>query len=266
MSSITAKPAPALPGHVLDMFSLKGKVAVVTGAAANIGLHVAEAFAEAGADVAMLYGNNKEAEQRAKELAAKNNVRVVAYQADLRQYATIAEVVKKVVADFSRIDIWVANAGIGQDDMSVIDGRPEHFADIINTNYTSAVYQAAIVGQGFREQGSGNFIVTASGAATSTIRPTNQAVYNSSKAAIRMLARSLAQEFKDFARVNSVSPGYMGDAQGAPEAEIQNALTRQVLNRTGDYRELKGAYLYLASSASTFTTGTDLVVDGGYTL
>jgi sorbose reductase len=188
-----------------------------------------------------------------------------------------------------------------QDDTSVIDGPHGVFADIVHVNYTSAIWQAGIVGKFFREQGafppflacllssssslilfsagSGNFIVTSSGAATSTIRPTNQAVYNSSKAAIRMLARSLAQEFKDFARVNSVSPGvclppslssdvllttllvqYMGDAQGAPEAEITNALSRQVLNRTGDYRELKGAYLYLASSASTFTTGTDLSV------
>ncbi|KAM0755292.1 putative L-xylulose reductase [Meredithblackwellia eburnea MCA 4105] len=259
--SLIPKPTPALPDHVLKI-----KVAVVTGAAANIGLSIAEAFAEAGADVAMLYGGNMDAIKRAEELAAKNGVKVLAYQVDLRTHQNISQVVENVLKDFGKIDIWVANAGIAQDDTSVIDGPPEVFADIVAVNYTSAIFQAAIVGKVFRAQGSGNLIVTASGAATSTIRPTNQSVYNSSKAAIRMLARSLAQEFKDFARVNSVSPGYMGDAQGAPESEIANALSRQVLNRTGDYRELKGAYLYLASDASTFTTGSDIVCDGGYTL
>ncbi len=93
----------------------------------------------------------------------------------------------------------------GQDDLSIIDGNMSHFFDIVNSNYLSTIFQAAVAGNIFRNQGSGNFIATASGAATSTIRPTNQSIYNSSKAAVRMLIRSLAQEFKNFARVNSVS-------------------------------------------------------------
>jgi sorbose reductase len=89
--------------------------------------------------------------------------------------------------------------------MTIINGKKADWENIIQTNYTSIVYQASLLGSVWQAQGSGNLIITASGAATSTIRPTNQTLYNSSKAAAKSLARSLAQEFKDFARVNSVS-------------------------------------------------------------
>ncbi|GFZ44285.1 Sorbitol utilization protein SOU1 [Saitozyma sp. JCM 24511] len=247
------KPAPLLPAHVLD------KVAVVTGASGPIGAAVAEGFAQAGASVVLVYGRDPGAVQTAKMLSDKNGVQCIAMQLDVRDFDATKAAIDAVVNQFGHLDIWVANAGVAQDDMTIINGKKADWENIIQTNYTSIVYQASLLGSVWQAQGSGNLIITASGAATSTIRPTNQTLYNSSKAAAKSLARSLAQEFKDFAR-------YMGDAQGAPEAEIDNALSRQVLNRTGEYRELQGAYLYLASAASTFCTGHDLVVDGGYTL
>jgi sorbose reductase len=99
----------------------------------------------------------------------------------------------------------VANAGIPQDD-NILEGSHKHWEDIIHVNYTAVVYQSQIIGKVWQKSGGpASFIITASAAGLANIRPTNQGVYNSSKAAVIVLARSLAQEFKDFARVNSVS-------------------------------------------------------------
>ncbi|KAE8193755.1 hypothetical protein CF335_g5506, partial [Tilletia laevis] len=80
------------------------------------------------------------------------------------------------------------------------------------------------------------------------------------------LGKSLAREWRDFARVNTVSPGYFQTDMGAAPAMLAEALRMSVMHRQGDVKELKGVYLYLASDASTFTTGTDIIVDGGYCL
>ena len=106
--------------------------------------------------------------------------------------------------------LQVANAGVPQMDNTIMHVDPSIYENIININYTSIVYQAALLGEYWSANAphvriTGRFIVTASGAASSNIRPLDQGVYNSSKAAVKVLARSLAQEFKDFARVNSVS-------------------------------------------------------------
>ncbi|RSH95188.1 hypothetical protein EHS25_000274 [Saitozyma podzolica] len=78
--------------------------------------------------------------------------------------------------------------------------------------------------------------------------------------------RSLAYEWADFAHVNSVSPGYFGDGMGATDKELHHAYSQTVLGRFGGYHELKAAYLFLASDASSFVTGSDIVVDGGYSI
>jgi sorbose reductase len=106
--------------------------------------------------------------------------------------------------------LQVANAGVPQMDNTIMHVDPKVLENIIHINYTSVVYQAALCGEYWSKhapQGpnTGRFIITSSGAASSNIRPLDQGVYNSSKAAVKVLARSLAQEFKDFARVNSVS-------------------------------------------------------------
>lgn len=212
------------------------KVAVVTGASGPIGAAVAEGFAQAGANVVLVYGRDPAAVQTAKTLSDNSGVQCIALQLDggssetrvaglsgtVRDFDATKAAINAVTKQFGHLDIWVcslvpflrgpsltspqvANAGVAQDDMSIINGKKADWENIIQTNYTSIVYQASLLGSVWQAQGSGNLIITASGAATSTIRPTNQTLYNSSKAAAKSLARSLAQEFKDFARVNSVS-------------------------------------------------------------
>jgi NAD(P)-dependent dehydrogenase (short-subunit alcohol dehydrogenase family) len=97
--------------------------------------------------------------------------------------------------------------------------------------------------------------------------PVDQPVYNGSKAFVTHFGKSLAREWREFARVNIVSPGFFDTNMGASGTSIQNEAYRMTpLGRQGDVKEIKGLYLYLASNASTYTTGSDILIDGGYTL
>ncbi|KAK4687180.1 hypothetical protein P7C73_g2939, partial [Tremellales sp. Uapishka_1] len=242
------------------------KVAIVTGAGANIGLAVATAYAEAGADVAIWYNGNPAANDRAAEIAEALGVRCRAYKCNVKLFGEVEGVIKQVVHDFGKVDIFVANAGVVQDPEYVIDGNPALWDDIITVNYTSVVSCAAVVGRYFKERGHGIFIATASCVGWRSARGGHSAIYDSLKSGVHMFCRSLAYEWKDFARVNSVSPGYFGDGMGATGPEMEHALHATVLGRFADYKELKGAYLFLASDASSFTTGTDICVDGGFSI
>ena len=96
--------------------------------------------------------------------------------------------------------------------------------------------------------------------------PTDQPVYNATKAFVTHLGKSLAREWREFARVNIVSPGFFDTKMGANPLVVNEAYRMPALGRQGHTKEIKGLYLYLASDASTFTTGSDFLVDGGYTL
>lgn len=166
------------------------------------------------------------------------------------------------------------------------------------------VYQAKYAGHVFKKQGFGNLIITASISAHIVNVPIDQPVsstsisllsakkkrliphlhekfptpnpqltlpfssqvYNATKAAVRHLGRSLAREWRDFARVNIVSPGFFDTKMGAAAAVQSEAYRMTPLGRQGHVREIKGLFLYLASDASSFQTGSDTIIDGGYTL
>lgn len=162
------------------------------------------------------------------------------------------------------------------------------------------MYQAKYAGHVFKKQGFGNLIITASISAHIVNVPIDQPVsstsifllsakkkalfpismkrfpqltlpfssqiYNATKAAVRHLGRSLAREWRDFARVNIVSPGFFDTKMGAAAAVQSEAYRMTPLGRQGHVREIKGLFLYLASDASSFQTGSDTIIDGGYTL
>ena len=91
-------------------------------------------------------------------------------------------------------------------------------------------------------------------------------MYNATKAAINHLGKSLAREWRDFARVNIVSPGFFNTKMGAAPRVVNEATRMTPLGRQGDVKEIKGLYLYLASDASSYQTGSDVIIDGGYVL
>lgn len=193
---------------VLQQFSLKGKVAAITGGSRGIGLEVARGLAEAGADVAIIYTGAKNAEESAEKLASELGVVAKAYKSDVRDPATIAETIKKIAEDFGHLDIIVANAGIATHD-AALEVTPERFSELMKTNLDGAFFTAQAAAKIFKKQGRGNVIFTASVSSVLVNIPQTQAAYNASKAALVHLARGLAVEWVEFARVNCISPGYI---------------------------------------------------------
>ncbi|RDA87628.1 hypothetical protein CP532_3807 [Ophiocordyceps camponoti-leonardi (nom. inval.)] len=270
--------------RVLPLFSLKGRTAIVSGAGAGIGLGVAEALAEAGANVAIWYNSNKQAVAEADKIEKEFGVKCKAYQVNVVSPEDVARAVDDIVAEFNgRLDIFVANSGIGWPDQSFLDGTAETARKVMGVNVDGVMWCAKSAGIHFRRQReegkaldgkplenyvTGSFIATASISGTIVNIPQQQAVYNASKAAVVQFCKSLAVEWTGFARVNTVSPGYISTEMidfASPEMREQWR-SRMVLGREGRVKELKGAYLYLASDAASYTTGVDLIVDGGYTL
>ncbi|KAF2872351.1 hypothetical protein BDV95DRAFT_519029 [Massariosphaeria phaeospora] len=261
------RPVPDTPSNVLEQFQMKGKVMIVNGAADGIGLAVAEAMAEAQGSVAMWYNSNDAAVAEAKKLAEKHGVKAQAYQVNVTDPEQVQKAIAKVTEDFGQIDVFVANAGTGSS-KGILDTTLEEYKQIMSVNVDGVVYCAKYVGEVFKRQGKGNLIITSSMSAHIVNVPLDQPVYNGSKAFVTHFGKSLAREWRDFARVNIVSPGFFYTKMGAVEnGPVYHEAHRMApLGRQGDTKELKGLYLYLASDASSYTTGSDILIDGGYTL
>jgi sorbose reductase len=181
-----------------------------------------------------------------------------------------------------RLDIFVANAGIPWTQGRMIDGETSHYHKVVATDLDSVFYCAKAAGEIWRRQYTsgkslsgetlenysyGSFIATASMSGHIANIPQLQSAYNAAKAGVVHLTRSFAVEWVKFARANTISPGYMATEISKFIPPETKAIWRQKIpmGREGEAHELKGAYLYLASDASSYTTGTDLLVDGGYT-
>jgi len=198
---------------VLSHFSLANKVACVTGGARGIGLEVVRGLAEAGASVALIYTSSKDAVQTAESIAGATGQRIVAYQSDVRSKSAITATINQIVTDFGRLDICVANAGIAAHQGS-LEYAEEDWSEMMKVNLNGAMFTAQAAGNIFKKQAgsdgfAGSMIFTASVSALLVNVPQTQCAYNASKAAVLHLAKSLAVEWTEFARVNCVSPGFI---------------------------------------------------------
>lgn len=253
---------------LMDLFNMKGKVVVVTGASGprGMGIEAARGCAEMGANVAITYASRKEgADKNVEELTKEYGVKAKAYKCNVADYDSVEALVSEVVKDFGQIDGFVANAGATADG-GVVESKKEDWDHVINIDLNGTAYCAKAVGTLFKKQGHGSFVITASMSGHIVNFPQEQTSYNVAKAGCIHMARSLANEWRDFARVNSISPGYIDTGLSDFIDEKTQNLWRSMIpmNRNGDAKELKGAYVYLLSDASTYTTGADIVIDGGY--
>lgn len=195
---------------VLSQFSLKGKIAVVTGGARGIGAEIVKGLAEAGADVALIYSSSKNAKEVADQIATANNVRVAAFQSNVASRDEITATLNTIANDFGggHLDVVVANSGVCAN-IPALEYTEDTWQKNNSVNLDGVMWTAQAAGKIFQKQGKGNLIITASVSAILVNIPQTQAAYNASKAAAVHLGKSLAVEWADFARVNCISPGFI---------------------------------------------------------
>ncbi|KAH7148929.1 hypothetical protein EDB81DRAFT_481101 [Dactylonectria macrodidyma] len=269
-------------GSIMKRFSLAGKTVIITGGGAGIGYAVATAYAEMGANIGLFYFSNTKTPERAEALVVKYNIQCKAYQVDVRDAEAVEKTVDQAIKDLNgRLDIFVANAGIPWTKGAMVDGPLDHYRDVVQTDLDGTFYCAKVAAKHWRRQKnegttlsdepltgytSGSFIATASMSGGIANIPQLQAAYNAAKAGVIHLVKSLAIEWAQFARANAISPGYIlteiSDFVPHETKEIWH--DKIPLGREGEPHELQGIYLYLASDSSTYATGANFVVDGGY--
>ena len=252
---------------VLDLFDLRGKRALVTGASSGIGKKVAQAYLEAGAHVAIAGRHPEPLEKVAGEIAAGGNGRVVPICCDVTQPTQVTEMLARMSAELGGVDVAVCNAGIITVN-GMLDMAPEEFQRIQSTNVNGVFLTAQAAARSMVRQGHGGVIINTASMSGHIINiPQQVGHYCTSKAAVIHLTKAMAVEFAPHGiRVNSVSPGYIRTELVEPLAEYHREWEPKIpLGRMGRPEELAGLYLYLASEASSYMTGSDIVIDGGYT-
>ncbi len=242
----------------MDLFGLRGKRALVTGASSGIGRKVAQAYAQAGADVAIAARNVEELESVAGELAADGGGKVVPIRCDVTRPDEVNGMLDRVIAELGGIDVAVCNAGI----ISVVpmlDMSPEEFQRIQDTNVTGVFLTAQAAARAMVAQGRGGVIINTASMSGSIINvPQQVGHYCASKAAVIHMTKAMAVELAPHnIRVNSVSPGYILTELVEPLTEYHRQWEPRIpLGRIGRPEELTGLYVYLASEASSYMTGS----------
>jgi sorbose reductase len=249
------------------IFDIKGRKALVTGAGRGIGKVLALTLAEAGCDVALFGLHHKNLEEVAA-LVSKSGVRSLVLEGDVSRKSDVQKAFSAVAKGFGRLDISVNNAGISM--QTPVEEMPEPDWDrIMDINMKGVFLCSQEAAYLMIPRKSGSIINIGSISARTVNVPQKQAVYNTSKAGVVMLTQAMAVEWAPYGiRVNSISPGYMKTEMTLSSMSklfpAWESLTP--LGRLGEPEELRGALIYLASDASSYTIGHDLVVDGGYTI
>lgn len=255
---------------IKEKFNLKDKLVFITGGARGIGRGYAMALAEFGANLAIADNDFENAKKTASEIESSYNVKARAYYMDVRDSSSVKDVIKDVVSFFNRLDIAINNAGIApRKNMVSEEISDEMWDDIMNVNLRGVFVCCREEALIMIKNGGGNIINTAS-MSSLVVNGVGHCQYNSSKAGVVMLTKCLAVEWAKYnIRVNCISPGYIfteminhEEGKGSHNKFIK--LTP--MNRLGQVEDLMGAIIFLASDASSFMTGHNLVIDGGYTL
>jgi 2-deoxy-D-gluconate 3-dehydrogenase len=251
--------------YLESMFSLKGKVAIVTGGGRGLGRGMAIALAGAGADVALVSRTEGELHETVRQILQKGG-QAEAFPADVSRVEKIHGLVQSIHAAKGRIDILVNNAGFIIR-KSALEYTLEDWERQLDANLKGAYFMAQAVGKIMKEQGRGKIINTAS--LTSFIGLANAPGYGISRGGVVSMTRALAVEWAKYRiNVNAIAPGYFKTHQTAhlfaDEKRVEWMLSRIPWGRTGVPEDLAGAVVFLASAASDYITGQTIIVDGGW--
>lgn len=268
-------PAPSLP-KCPPVRLLAGQKALVTGASSGIGKAIAIALGEAGADVAVNFGSDREGGEEAAGLAQRCGGRAMVVQADVSKEDAVQGMFQQVIAEFGTVDILVSNAGI-QQDAPLHAMTLEQWRRVIDVNLTGQFLCVREAVREFRRRGVRKEVSSAAGkiicmsSVHDVIPWAGHVNYAASKGGVAMMMKSIAQEVApDRIRVNAISPGAIRtpintDAWGTKQA-YESLLKLIPYRRIGEPEEIGRIAVWLASDQTDYVTGATIYVDGGMTL
>ncbi|KAM0820336.1 hypothetical protein AB5N19_06155 [Seiridium cardinale] len=251
----------------MSKFSLKGRVALITGGGRGCGLAFAQGLAEAGADVAVF--DVIEPVAGYHSLASEHGVKTKAYTVDVTSAESLAKGFADVKADFDgKLDIVVACAGVNKN-VEFLSTTDEEYDKLFTVNSKGVFFTAQLGAKAMIENGTknGSIILVASIASHMAIRSQRSSAYCGTKGSVRAMVAPIAAELNQHKiRVNSISPGYVQTEMTAPFPHLLESWKDEIMNgRVAEPDDIKGACVFLASDASMYCTGTDILVDGGVT-
>jgi NAD(P)-dependent dehydrogenase (short-subunit alcohol dehydrogenase family) len=252
---------------VLEKFRLADQVAVVTGGNRGLGRAFAQALGEAGASVAVI-GRGREANEVAVEELTEAGIEARSYEADVADRSSFAAAAEQIMTDFGRVDVLVNNAGTVVHKPS-LEVTEDDWSTVMRVNVDGVWNGCQIFGAHMVQAGRGSIVNVGSMSALIVNRPQWQPAYNASKAAVHHLSKSLAAEWAPHGvRVNAVAPGYVRtDLSPVDDPDLKPRwIDDAPQQRAADPEEIAPAVVFLASPASSFMTGAELVIDGGYTV
>ncbi|KAI5481788.1 cytoplasmic protein [Pseudohyphozyma bogoriensis] len=264
--------------NVPSVIDLSGKLVLVTGGGRGLGVDIARGLAEAGANLALTY-NATPADKLAADLSKEFGVKVGSYKMAAESSSEIDAAVALISKEMGEIDVVIANAGIciHEDAATMTD---KQFEDVFRVNTFSPYYLSRAAYKSWFPSGAPTtkegkkdkiilFVSSISAIISNT--PQNQCSYNAAKAALTHLGKSLAGEWATSGvRVNILSPGYIGTEMsvGAHGASgwLNTWMERTPMARFANPKEIADMLVVMSSDKTTFMTGSDVVVDGGYTI
>jgi NAD(P)-dependent dehydrogenase (short-subunit alcohol dehydrogenase family) len=252
-------------GGTKGLFDLTGRVAVVTGGSRGLGREIVRALAGAGADVVIASRKVENCEQLADEVSTEYHVRALPVACHVGNWDEVGALADKAYEVFGKVDVLVNNAGMSPHYPSLVGVSEALYDKVFAVNLKGPFRLSALIAERMVAAGGGSIINISSASAD---RPTPDEVpYAAAKAGLNSLTVGMARTYGPTVRVNAIVAGpFLTDVSAAWDMESfeRNAASKIALRRAGRPDEIVGSALYLASEASSFTTGALLNVDGGY--
>ena len=255
-----------MASYINNLFGLEGRVAAITGGGGHLCGAMARGLARAGCSIAVMDIRRAKAEDVAREIVDQFNGKAVGIEVDATDKASFRAGLNATLDAFGRADILINGAGINAP-TPFLDIELEEFHEVMNSQITSTLLGCQVFGAHMLDQGKGSIINISSASAGP---PLSKAfTYSVAKAGIVNLTQNLGREWgTEGVRVNAIRPGFFPTEWNrknfiTPDREAA-ILGHTPMQRYGDVDELIGAAIYLASDASSFVTGAELAVDGGY--
>lgn len=263
--------------NTMDLFSLDGHVALVTGGARGIGFELATGLADAGATVYCADINGEGAKEAAAKISAETGAKAFGIAVDVSDAASCDRMVAEVIAGSGRIDSCFANAGISEPDLPIHwkDYTNELWQRLLDVNLSGVYYTNMAAAREMAKQGKGSIVNTASIMGSAADRQWGCIGYTAAKGGVVQLTRQLGSVMApDGIRVNAFAPGYVatglseGEQLDHPDPEVRRlqaeTMQRTPMGRFAEPSELRGIAVFLASDASSYCTGHTFAVDGGW--